>query len=370
MGLITNTHFAYYNNSQKFTATASQTEFLLTLDPLPANESEFIIRIDGSEVDDDLYNYSSTGGNAGKVIFTAGRTAGEVVEVILIKRKHGDYRYISLNNIINNYMMAFVGDGKLIYNCSRTDVLFHAKRGIQEFSYDISRVEKIQEVQIGSSLSIPMPQDFINYVRFSWIDDSGVEHIIYPARYTSKPSESILQNDNSDYLFDNDDSLLTGTPEIDKRFRKFDHGDLVGLFDNEESAAYSASERAERMAELGRRYGLDPEISQKNGVFVIDEANGKIGFSSELVDKIITIKYISDGLGTDDEMKIHKLAEDALYKYITYGIASSKANYPEYIINRFRRERRAAMRNAKLRLSNLKLGELTQVMRGKSKRIK
>ena len=72
MGLITNTHFAYYNNSQKFTATASQTEFLLTLDPLPANESEFIIRIDGSEVDDDLYNYSSTGGNAGKVIFTAG----------------------------------------------------------------------------------------------------------------------------------------------------------------------------------------------------------------------------------------------------------------------------------------------------------
>ena len=39
-------------------------------------------------------------------------------------------------------------------------------------------------------------------------------------------------------------------------------------------------------------------------------------------------------------------------------------------LNRFRRERRAAMRNAKLRLSNLKLKELTQVMRGKSKQIK
>jgi hypothetical protein len=69
-------------------------------------------------------------------------------------------------------------------------------------------------------------------------------------------------------------------------------------------------------------------------------------------------------------MQIHKLAEDAIYKYITHAIASGRANFPEYIINRFRKERRAAMRNAKLRLSNLKLGELTQVMRGKSKHIK
>jgi len=51
-------------------------------------------------------------------------------------------------------------------------------------------------------------------------------------------------------------------------------------------------------------------------------------------------------------------------------VLSAKANIPEYIVNRFRRDRRAAMRNAKLRLSNLKLKELTQVMRGKSKQIK
>ena len=69
-------------------------------------------------------------------------------------------------------------------------------------------------------------------------------------------------------------------------------------------------------------------------------------------------------------MQIHKLAEDAIYKYITYAIASGRANFPEYIINRFKRERRAAMRNAKLWLSNIKLGELAQVMRGKSKFIK
>jgi len=86
--------------------------------------------------------------------------------------------------------------------------------------------------------------------------------------------------------------------------------------------------------------------------------------------RLVTVKYVSDGLGTDDEMKIHKYAEDAIYKYITYGIASAKANFPEYIINRFRKERRAAMRNAKIRLSSFKLAELEQVMRNKSKFIK
>ena len=53
--------------------------------------------------------------------------------------------------------------------------------------------------------------------------------------------------------------------------------------------------------------------------------------------------------------KVHKFAEDAIYKYITHSIGSAKANMPEYIINRFRKEKRAAMRNAKIRLSNLKL---------------
>ena len=46
------------------------------------------------------------------------------------------------------------------------------------------------------------------------------------------------------------------------------------------------------------------------------------------------------------------------------------SNIPEYQVNRFKKEKFAAVRTAKLRLSNLKLGELTQVMRGKAKHIK
>lgn len=121
---------------------------------------------------------------------------------------------------------------------------------------------------------------------------------------------------------------------------------------------------------MGGRYGLFAGTSGNTGIFMINEAEGNIAFSSDLSGKIITLKYISDGLGTDGEMKVHKFAEEAIYKHIAYNVVSTKLNAPEYIVNRYRKERRAAMRNAKLRLQNFKPLEFIQAMRGKSKHIK
>jgi len=378
MGLITQTHQSYYNKSQGFIGDGSTGAFTLTTAAFSTIPSSVVVFVDGKEINTNNYTYSSptvtfTGNVSNADVLGSNGTpiAGKIIEVKPTGslNKFGDYRYVSLNDAINNYMVAFVGDGKLIPSVKKSDVLFHAKRGIQEFSYDVSRTEKIQEIEIGTSLSIPMPQDYIHYVRISFIDDVGVEHIVYPARYTSKPSESILQDDDYNYLFDVDGSLLTGTPVIDDRFRSFDNRKISGNF-AEEDISYDTSIGLQKITSYGGRKGSNPETTQENGVFVIDELNGKISFSSELAGQIVTLKYTSDGLGTDDEMKIHKFAEDAIYKYITYGVASSRANFPEYIINRFRKEKRAAIRNAKLRLSSLKIAELEQVMRGKSKFIK
>jgi hypothetical protein len=381
MGLITQTKEAYYNRSQTFTGDGSDKTFdLLTSSfaTLPTAKTQFQIAVNGKLINSANYSYSSPtitfSGNTNNtdVLESDGAPKtglGIVVTQTDKAERYGQYRYISLTDIINNYMIAFVGEGKLIPTCKRTDVLFHAKRGIQEFSYDISRVEKIQEVEIGNTLSMPFPQDYVNYVRLSRVDDAGIEHILIPARYTSRPSESILQDENADYLFDADGSVLTAHPYTSDKFANFEHANLSGAYNNTD-LTYDIHKDIDRIGEFGKRYGLNAEISQKNGVFVVDELNGQFGFSNDVLNKVVTLKYISDGLGTDDEMQIHKLAEDAIYKYITHAIASSRANFPEYIINRFRKERRAAMRNAKLRLSNIKLGELEQVMRGKSKHIK
>jgi len=59
-----------------------------------------------------------------------------------------------------------------------------------------------------------------------------------------------------------------------------------------------------------------------------------------------------------------------MYKYIAHAVLATKSNVPEYLVNRFKKEKFASTRTAKLRLSSLKLEELTQVMRGKSKHIK
>ena len=206
-----------------------------------------------------------------------------------------------------------------------------------------------------------MPQDYVNYVKLSWSDDNGIERLIYPVRYSARPSESPMQDENYNYLYDQEDNILVGTSVTDAKFKDFDNKKITG---DVTETSYEPKDL------MDTRFGLNPETSTKNGGFIIDEANGVISFTSDMVDRIVLLRYISDGIGTDDEIKVHKLAEDALYKYITHAVASSKSNMPEYIINRFRKEKRAAMRNAKLRLSNIKLEEITQVMRGKSKTIK
>ena len=120
----------------------------------------------------------------------------------------------------------------------------------------------------------------------------------------------------------------------------------------------------------GRRYGLDPQHAQANGTFYIDNSRGFIHFGSNLAGETIILKYISDGLGTDAEMLVHKFAEEAVYKHIMYGLISGRSNIPEGIVQRYKKEKFAETRKAKIRLSNIKMEEFTQVLRGLSKPIK
>jgi len=121
----------------------------------------------------------------------------------------------------------------------------------------------------------------------------------------------------------------------------------------------------------GERYGLDPSHAQANGSFYIDQRLGKIHFSSNISGKTVVLDYISDSLGTDGEMQVHKFAEEAMYKWIAHAILStSSLQLHQQLVPRFKKEKFAATRQAKLRLSNIKLEEITQILRGKSKHIK
>jgi hypothetical protein len=277
---------------------------------------------------------------------------------------YGSYQFTSIKDIINNFIISYTGEDKIISKVKRSDVAFHAQRGIQEFSFDILPSIKSQEIEIGARLNFVLPKDYVNYVKFTWTDENGIERVIYPTSKTSNPS-GIVQDEAAQYLFDepsNEIILSENSRTLDK-FQS-DKSSGRGSLDNIDNLDSLSSNR------FGRRYGLTPENTQSNGVFFIDKLKGVAFFDSSFVGKLVTLKYISDGLGTDEEMTIHKFAEEALYKYIAYAILSTRSNTPEYIVSRLKKERAAAKRNSKIRLANIKIEEIAQVMRNKSKIIK
>jgi len=270
----------------------------------------------------------------------------------------GGYQFTSLEHIINQFIIAYVGEDKIISKIKRTDVAFHAMRALQELSFDTFKSTKSQEIVVPASLTMVLPQDYVNYIKLTWSDSSGVEHVIYPAAKTSNPLQ-VQQNSDGDYQFDGTALDVDNTSTTNASFNTMATSQNTGDYDDDTYLSFN-----------GERYGLDPQYAQVNGSFFIDELTGKIHFSSNISGKTVILKYISDSLGTDAEMKVHKLAEEAMYKHIAYAILSTRANVQEYVIQRFKKERFAETRKAKLRLSNIKLEEITQILRGKSKQIK
>jgi len=548
--------------------------------------------------------------------------------------EYGSYQFTSLEDIINQFQITYVGQDKIIPRIKRTDVAFHAMRALQELSFDTFKSTKAQEIVLPPTLQMILPHDYVNYTQLSWSDSAGVKRPIYPIKYTSNPF-SILQDDDGSYDFSNDTELVTdpdfvrasgflhpkwGTTKLNMLLKKpssvskpnsnpiagvypaggrkvtyagginitlgKDAGGTVGSlnfahapqpigigagnlgytgrilavwhkvnvkgmdnidvgatvnvtaadaaetnsdgstgskpagevivsvqknpgstnyndftigsytesrnmkaksdslqkdeggraflewgaseagtainksmvvdvkaydfvyvlitsrvpFNNDDDLGFSAvavdqsgnqtgntytktaadayrnlvnditvtngvspdvlqnrdsinkqsstwekyksSSPAENDQNdfsydddrfdynVGRRYGLDPSHAQINGSFYIDNEGGLIHFSSDLSGKTIILDYISDSLGTDDEMKVHKFAEEAMYKSMLCDIMSGRANVPEVAIRRYKKDKAASRRSAKLRLSNIKIEDITRIFRNKAKQIK
>ena len=402
MGLITESNQQYYAGSQRFLSAAGlgqsftttfDTELVLgSSDPLQTNYALNNFKLYTAAPGVLTYTeYVLPYTVANNVITIDGNLAANTSIVVQLKSLNGgqygnrdafgqavednydSYSYIKLRDIINNFQVAYVGTGKLIPSCKRTDIIFHAKRGSQEFSYDTLNSIKSQELNIPPSLSVVIPQDYVNYVKMSWIDHLGVKRPIYPANnLTINPFSTPLQDNLGLPTQDNFGENLEGTSITEERWAKANDNLINGreIIDN----AYIAFDAYGRFngidGALGQQYGLDPQYSQINGWFGINHREGKFSFSSNLANKLIVLEYISDGLAYDEDTKVPKMAEEALYAHISHAIVASRINQPEYIVRRLKQERSSKLRNAKIRLSNIKLDEIVQTMRGKSKWIK
>ena len=409
MALITETNQQYYQGSQGFRGAANGAagqEFTTTFDTNLVFGS-----FDPTNANYTLNNfklYTSTTGTPGtwseyllaytvvnnKIKITAtisanlfiivqlkildgGQYASTIQEEAIgdaVEENYGSYQYVKLNDIVNNYMVGYVGDGKIIQTAKKSDVLFFAKRSLQEFSYDTLKSIKSQELTIPESLSLVMPQDYVNYVSLCYIDSMGVKRPLYPNNnLTTNPYTKLLQDDEGIPTQDSFGENLEGTSITVERWQEANQALInSSWYQNWVDNGYMFEDYGVGSGpwNWGALYGINPQYANSNGWFGINEREGKFTFSSNLVNKLIVIEYISDGLAYDLDTRVPKMAEEAMYMSISYNLLANRANIADNIVQRFKKDRRAALRNAKIRLSNIKLEEFTQVMRGKSKWLK
>jgi len=283
----------------------------------------------------------------------------------------GSYSYLTLNEVIDNFLNIYVGEDQMIKSLQRKQVLFHARRAMQELSYDTLKAYKSQELTVPTSLSVPIPKDYVNYTRVAWADTSGVLHTIYPLSGLSGNPYELPVTDGATGIPSQssyDTNLDASQSIIEDRWKKANQDDIVGNYD-----AYSAAGVFDYVwwkQAYGQRYGLDATVSQSNGWFSINERTGKFSFSSNLINKVIQLSYISDGLSYTLNSIVPKMVEEALYAQILNRVCMTRRDIDGATKGFFKRDSYVKTRNAKLRIQNLKLDEIAQAFRGQSKWIK
>lgn len=280
----------------------------------------------------------------------------------------GSYQYVSLADVVNNFMLMYVGNDKLVNNVDRYAVLFHAKRAVQELNYDALKNIKVIELEIGDDLKMVMPPDYVNYVRISMLKNG----ILFPLVENRTPmsATAYLQDNNLDIIFDINGEIVTGTSKLD--ILRQDKQLYTGMGPYQGQYGWYWDGDWYFGYNFGKRFGLETDQANVNPKFYINKVAGVIDFSSGVENQIIVFEYISDGMenGDDSLITINKLAEEYLYAYIKWALLNNKYGIQEYVINRLRKEKMAVLRNTKIRLSNLHPSRLLMPLRGRDKQIK
>ena len=279
----------------------------------------------------------------------------------------GSYQYMPLSDIINNFMLMFVGNDKLLNNVDRYNVMFHAKTAIKELNYDAMRNIKAMEIEIDNSLKLVLPPDFVNFVRISLEVNGKLIPMEENRGLTSVAG--YLQDNNYDILFDSDGSVLVGDAKIDiDRLNGVDQSLYTGSGQFNNCYGWNVDDEWY----FGRRFGAEPSEMNISPKYKLNRASGVIDFNSDMAGQFIVLEYVSDGMENGDDAKVgvNKLFEQYVYAYIKWALLNNKYGVQEYVIRRAQKEKSALLANARIRISKLHPSMLLMSLRGRDKHIK
>ena len=285
----------------------------------------------------------------------------------------GSYQYVSLTDIVNNFLLMYSGNHSLINNEERYKVLFHAKRAIQELNYDAFKEVKVLELSVVDSLRFVLPHDYVNWVRISMYKDGWLRPLTENIQTLS--SNAYLQDQKGNILFDQNGNILQPQySDIDfdrlMKTKKSIYLNQGNQFDGQYGWNYDGMWYFDYG--IGDAFGLNTETANFNPTFNIDKKAGVINFDSSMAGELCILEYISDGMegGDNSLITVNKLFEQYVYAAIKYEILNAKFGVQEYIIQRAKKDRRALLANAKIRISNIHPGRLLMNLRGMDKLIK
>jgi hypothetical protein len=269
---------------------------------------------------------------------------------------HGSYVYVSLDEMVGNFIANYTGDGSILINPSRSKIIYQFKQGIKKFSMNALREVKAIELELGDTLDITLPHDYVNYVRISYVNPESGELMVLSSNDKIPQAVAHLQDHEANLLFDEEGFILEGSTYLSSlNDTVTDENPLGVLTENYEYTNFI----------------LDPTINA-NGTFNINTRTGKIHFSSDNAIRVIVLEYISDGLeyGSDAEIKIAKQAEEALYNFVNYELMRNIYGIPMYEKNEAKKMWFASYRNAKIALMNVRISDVMLALNGRVKIIK
>jgi hypothetical protein len=244
-------------------------------------------------------------------------------------------------------------DDDFTSNVPRYKVLFQARRAFRELYFDAMREVKGVAIELSPQLTIPLPQDFVDYARISWLDAKGVLH---PMAKNNKMSiaKEYLQGSDYQLLFDDGGNLIQSS---DTNIAKYGE---VGTLPSSNSGVFNPNKNLSEAFE--------------NGSYMVDKSEGLIKFGSEVYGKVVVLEYISDGLFTDSsggsDLKIHQFAESAVYDFIYWKLVERRIHVPANEKARARKEWFGSRRKTKKKMNPIKADELRQVFKGASQWVK
>ena len=284
----------------------------------------------------------------------------------------GSYQYVSLADIITNFLLMYDGNHSLVNNENRYKILFHAKRAIQELNYDAFKEIKSLELKVYDDLRFVLPSDYVNWVKLYMFHGNTLRELTENIQVQS--AVAYIQSATATFTYDGSNNATVVQSDLDTARKS---GALNSIYLNQNNALDENGNCIDcdgdvYNSQIGARYGLNTETANINPTFTIDKKAGVINFDSTMANRDCVLQYISDGMenGNNLEIQVNKLFEDYVYAYIQYAILNSKFGVQEYIVNRAKKNKQALLRNAKIRLSNIHPSRLLMNMRGEDKWIK